>query len=376
MSDIGNEISKKQTDEVLTTTAASKTESSTDPSSTQPPKRRGVWKRVRVRPVDAFETAESQNYGHRVFNGLPEELDKVAPPHKGLSVYSGSDDVDESEPPTRDELTTTPSSDDLMPTSSEANTSTKNQTESATTTTTEEPQATTLLADRLEERSEAAEQQSPVSTTTVTSTRRYDLSDEDLMMDENDDDDHTEFPFSFDGVNDEIDESKTDSPITERAYYDDYDVAEFKTESSVGAPVEPAAPDASHASSMMNEVKQKLTELFSFNDDYDYENNVRAKPQHQSAVYTTIDRTKSAENVDKQLENEEEPSAASTESVDAATTEQPQIDTTTTTTVAPSKSFHKKLMESVIYATSTSTEVTHETEICYRGRCIKSDKKP
>lgn len=37
--------------------------------------------------------------------------------------------------------------------------------------------------------------------------------------------------------------------------------------------------------------------------------------------------------------------------------------------------FHKNLMKSVIYATSTSTRVTHDTEICYRGRCIRTDKK-
>lgn len=51
---------------------------------------------------------------------------------------------------------------------------------------------------------------------------------------------------------------------------------------------------------------------------------------------------------------------------------------TTEATVAESKkdSFHKDLMEHVVYATSTSTKVTSETEICYRGRCIRSEDLP
>lgn len=367
MSDIGNEISNKQPEEVLTTTnAPSKTEVSTDIPTTQVPKRRGVWKRVRVRPVDGFETAESQNYGHRVFNGLPEELSKESP-QKSLSVFpvSNTDDVDESEFPNKDELSTTSYSEESSPTITAALPTVHNQApnhEPVTTPTTEEPIGTMLPVDRLQERDE---EQFPVSTTTVSSTRRYDQSEEDLMMEESDED-HTEFPFSFDGVNDEVDELKTDSPITERSFYDDYDASDLKTEKQ-------ANPDANPASSMMSEVKQKLAELFSFNDDYEYENNVKLK--QQPAVYTTIDRTKSAEKVENESTIDNESTSTESESVETATTERPLI-ITSTTTLAPSKSFHKKLMESVIYATSTSTEVSHETEICYRGRCIKSEKKP
>lgn len=32
--------------------------------------RRGVWKRVKVRPADAFETAETQNIGKRLYNSV------------------------------------------------------------------------------------------------------------------------------------------------------------------------------------------------------------------------------------------------------------------------------------------------------------------
>lgn len=372
MSDVGNEIAKKQPEDVITTTnAPTKSEASTDTPTTQAPKRRGVWKRVRVRPVDGFETAESQNYGHRVFNGLPEELSKESPP-KSLSLFPAisTDDVDESESPRRDELTTTASSEEVSPTNSEALSSENNQTvvESVTTTTTEEPLITMLQVERLQERED---EPVPVSTTTVSSTRRYDQSEEDLIMEESDDD-HTEFPFSFDGVNDEVNDAKTESPITERSFYEYYDASDYKTESTLMAR-EPATPDASPASSMMSEVKQKLAELFSFSDDYEYENNVRAK--QQPAVYTTIDRTKSAEKLDSESTISESTSTESDSLPESATTEEP-LAIASTTTLAPSKSFHKKLMESVIYATSTSTEVSHETEICYRGRCIKSDKKP
>lgn len=38
--------------------------------------RRGVWKRVKVRPADAFETAETQNIGKRLYNSVSES-DKV-----------------------------------------------------------------------------------------------------------------------------------------------------------------------------------------------------------------------------------------------------------------------------------------------------------
>ena len=63
------------------------------------------------------------------------------------------------------------------------------------------------------------------------------------------------------------------------------------------------------------------------------------------------------------------------------TTEQQATPVTSTDKIEPAKavteassSFHKNLMESVIYATSTSTEISQETEICYRGRCISTSK--
>lgn len=374
MSDIGNEIVNKQPDmqdrnEVIavTTNAPVKGETSTDIPSTQQPhtngaKRRGVWKRVRVRPVDGFETAESQNYGHRVLNALlPGEANKEQP-QKVLSLIPSpiADEVDESELPRSDEFTTVfPTF--KLPAADIETSNAKNLTNEAAVITTEQPESTTLAVERLEEKEEESEP-SAVSTTTVTSTRRYDLSEEDLLMEESDQD-HTEFPFSFDGVNDEVD-TKTDLPVTERSYYDDYD-ADYKTEATHVL----SEPDSSPASNMMSEVKQKLTELFSFNDDYDYENTIR--PKQQPAVYTTIERTKSAEKIDDEL------MSTSTEALsvepEISLTERPI--TTTTTPASTSKSFHKKLMESVVYATSTSTEISHETEICYRGRCIKSDKR-
>lgn len=82
MSDLGNEIVTKQAGlqdrtENIATTTPSATES-TDQTTTEQGKtgsgsnnkRRGVWKRVRVRPVDGFETAESQNIGNQIYNTI------------------------------------------------------------------------------------------------------------------------------------------------------------------------------------------------------------------------------------------------------------------------------------------------------------------
>lgn len=41
-----------------------------EPKPEKKGRRRGVWKRVRVRPVDSFETAESQNIGKQLYNTL------------------------------------------------------------------------------------------------------------------------------------------------------------------------------------------------------------------------------------------------------------------------------------------------------------------
>lgn len=452
MSELGNEIigttdPAEQTDDnitesvIITTSPASVSDSAADSSNLAADstsssgvgnKRRGVWKRVRVRPVDGFETAESQNYGSRIYNSIAagsakEQLNK-ADLDKGAFHSFHLDDslVDESEQPHRDQsdastvqvtseatmISTASSPGDVdlgtgapvlttirsvtinesrsdavvvastaeshFETTSQPGRSDENETESVPT------------EDQYQDHEQAA---AGALFTTATSTRRYDIGD-DLMIE----DDHTEFPFSYEPfgrdddtmVDEQFNTESAPAPTAtaEPAFYDDYD-SEYRTVASVPAtdltgtkPGDIAAAPATATSSLMSDVKQKLSELFSFgSDDYDYGESNAVRPADMSMIvkqqpYTTIERAKptsevlavSTKNVVDEIKSMDENSAmnaapTSTESSAAAST--------STTT----KSFHRNLMDSVIYATSTSTEVSHETEICYRGRCIKTDKK-
>ncbi|XP_017040895.1 LOW QUALITY PROTEIN: mucin-5AC [Drosophila ficusphila] len=116
--------------------------------------------------------------------------------------------------------------------------------------------------------------------------------------------------------------------------------------------------------SIFTEVKRQLHDLFEIEESDD-----QAVTAALAAVgkrrqdYTSIRRTS--------------PSTPAEKTTEAAVDE--AIATTTEATVAAEgkkDSFHKDLMEHVVYATSTSTKVTSETEICYRGRCIRSEDLP
>ncbi|KAH8407689.1 hypothetical protein KR222_010751 [Zaprionus bogoriensis] len=112
--------------------------------------------------------------------------------------------------------------------------------------------------------------------------------------------------------------------------------------------------------SIFSEVRQQLHDLFAID-----ENDDEAATAALAAVgkrrqeYTNIKRAR--------------PESTTTESL--AETE---AEATTVATPAQKEkdNFHKDLMEHVVYATSTSTKVTSETEICYRGRCIRSEDLP
>lgn len=124
------------------------------------------------------------------------------------------------------------------------------------------------------------------------------------------------------------------------------------------------AEDLDTQPSIFSEVRQQLHDLFAID-----ENDDEAATAALAAVgkrrqeYTSIKRTR--------------PTTSTTES----TTEAPEsgldgLALTTAATHAQQDNFHKDLMEHVVYATSTSTKVTSETEICYRGRCIRSEDLP
>lgn len=126
------------------------------------------------------------------------------------------------------------------------------------------------------------------------------------------------------------------------------------------------AEDLDTQPSIFSEVRQQLHDLFAIG-----ENDDEAATAALAAVgkrrqeYTSIKRTP-------------RPTPTSTET----TTEAPELgglegmSLTTAATHAEQDNFHKDLMEHVVYATSTSTKVTSETEICYRGRCIRSEDLP
>lgn len=474
MSEIGNEIigkpndsSIEQTEEPtqIATTVPSVPDSAPHASNVTPVessnrttsggKRRGVWKRVRVRPADNFETAESQNYGSRIFNSLlsPNGDSEKATVNKdtlklgGATVQSFALDdlVDENEP--RREIleletaTTVPIStasspgdidlgtgapvlaaavDGEKPTASVTTTiSPQKVYNSAETTTTIAPE-TDSATESMEKSDEPELSEAASPTAITTSTRRYDISeDDDLMME----DDHTDFPLVYENpfADEEVD---TEAPLpqlkkpsngretvlvpTVSAFYDDYDT-EFRTipttvdEASEAAPTIDTSSSSDEqspepTSSLISDVKQKLTDLFSFggSEDYDYSDaNVvvrplsvgAAKPAVQAVVnrqqYTTIERQRPTQDVpapsSASLSSSEQQSKKSEESQSATgsitTTEATVVPLPTLPTTTTAKSFHRNLMDSVIYATSTSTEVSHETEICYRGRCIKTEKK-
>ncbi|XP_039450761.1 mucin-5AC [Culex pipiens pallens] len=73
------------------------------------------------------------------------------------------------------------------------------------------------------------------------------------------------------------------------------------------------------------------------------------------------------------------PMASSTDEPELATTVNLTTTTTTTTDMTPEENQFEPVTESVPNAmpipTSTSNGITHETEICYRGRCVKTDEK-
>ncbi|XP_055918238.1 mucin-2 [Eupeodes corollae] len=111
--------------------------------------------------------------------------------------------------------------------------------------------------------------------------------------------------------------------------------------------------------SVFSEVRKQLNELFrgDENDPATDDEDDKDFVQPHKYEYTSIHRVRTT--------SDSNPPDASA----AALTEIPQN--------GNANIFHKNLMKSVVYATSTSTkEEAPETEICYRGRCIRSEDLP
>lgn len=405
MSDLGNEIVTKQaglqdrTENIATTPGSTE---STDQNTTEQGKtgsgnnnkRRGVWKRVRVRPVDGFETAESQNIGNQIYNTIlsnnsKELAEENRDAHKGFKASYQSyklegqsdDDVEESIGENNDSVivtkkpeddTTTmysPGDIDLGTGAPVLNDASANR--SAVVAATERNEVTTDMPDIMTTTIEQKEPVTIVEELTTVETRRHDTYEPEETTD------------AATSHEEEVAETETPYMNTERTYYDDYD-AEFKTESSDqgnvasvttirDSEVAPSVGTTSDSNNIIDEVKQKLTELFSFSDDYDYHEN-SLKPKVYAQMYTTIERTRPTKLTSDNDENSEQEQDNADNNSDLSTNPSTEA-TRSAATATPSSSFHRNLMDSVIYATSTSTEVSHETEICYRGRCIKTDRK-
>jgi len=123
------------------------------------------------------------------------------------------------------------------------------------------------------------------------------------------------------------------------------------------------ADDLDTQPSIFSEVRQQLHDLFAIDESEDQAVTAAlAAVGKRRQAYTNIKRTKLAT-----------PTESTTEALNEG------LATTVATPAAADKdkdNFHKDLMEHVVYATSTSTKVTSETEICYRGRCIRSEDLP
>lgn len=338
-------------------------------------KRRGVWKRVRVRPVDSFEAAESQNIGKHLFNSLGDSGDRnkeygdrnnkmdnsdVDFPKGPADTFNLLDEFqfdDDAEVQTILPIETTTKPDEYA-------TTVDNEPNDASSAATTEP------TDTKDERELEA-----------TSTMSYNLGDNDEPT--------TILP-PFESIRNEVklrpDTSNAHSNINTNSNNNGDSQSDDKEERSESD----ANGDEQPSGSIMDEVKQKLTELFSFDDDdvvvtttervFKFNRNFK-RPKSTLPLYTAIDRTPLVNDISTNIKDTEKtqikiktsPASMRLEPVPVLKTilrpipeEQKQ----------PPSAFHKDLMDSVIYATSTSTEISHETEICYRGRCVKSQKKP
>lgn len=169
---------------------------------------------------------------------------------------------------------------------------------------------------------------------------------------------------NFDMTTKSMDTTTTQVPLEDFSFEEKHD-QQYEKEESATRRIDDEltnVEDLETQPSLFSEVRKQLSDLFAIEEDDETLTaataNISAlpKPRHE---YTNIQRVRT----------------------EAPTTTTPAI-AATTTDIAPikddnkTKKFHKDLMDSVVYATSTSTKVTSETEICYRGRCIKSDDLP
>lgn len=396
-------------DEVVTsTTQKLETTSATSRSDSVEKKgrRRGVWKRVRVRPIDAFETAESQNIGKQIYNTIlsdtaKETFDKGAAT-KNYQSYELSNTENDDNNNNRgdalsidddkyDEATVLPSPGDIDLGTGKPEDILFNGTFRDTTTTekndaaaTQEPEITTtfVTSDNDDETTvsptqteykikEVITSTTPAIASTVTDAEKEATT---RTTDSND--------------SSEIEQTKwTESPDAD----DEDSKSEEQTSDDVTVDDQDTQP-----SIYMDEVRQKLSSLFSFPDEPVASAKELAISKNfkrsRGPSYTEIERNRAVVAAANELEtSDKDEIQTSTMKLKPVTIEKTILhpvagqktksNTNDAQSVAAAppvteSSFHRDLMDSIVYATSTSTEISHETEICYRGRCVKSVRKP
>ncbi|XP_054740162.1 mucin-2 [Anastrepha obliqua] len=156
---------------------------------------------------------------------------------------------------------------------------------------------------------------------------------------------------------DEAVEKTTNAPVENEA--------ESVTAESATRRMDDAVDDLESQPSIFSEVKRQLHDLFAIDESEDHAVTAAlAAVGKRRQEYMNIKRTKP--DTTTQAMNAAADVTSTTESTISATTEE----------TAAKKPLQKSLMDQVVYATSTSTKVTSETEICYRGRCIRSEDLP
>lgn len=308
-------------------------------------RRRGVWRRVRVRPADGFETAESQNIGTQFFNSIRSEDSKEIK-EKGFEnekpIYNAQPLVELMEEFKTVETTTQLSSQEEIDLGTGAPTVAVENTEVTTIFTTDAPVTTEMNEITTE----------TIENETIASTFMPEVMET------------TDLP--------SLDEDRENAPYRvqdTQKVDDDYDV-DFEPNANTENIDKFREEMESGDEGIFDKVKQKLTDLFSMNDSetYDEQTNMY-RPK-----YTDIQRQRYDTPLDE-LENEEINHSAIVSTTPVPTVEEEIISTTPTNNHIEPVPYSKDPMGSLIFATSTSTEVSHETEICYRGRCVKTEDK-
>lgn len=352
-------------------------------------KRRGVWKRVRVRPIDGFETAESQNIGKQIYNTILSDSAKESF-EKGVKTnsyqsYEISEENKGFVSEKNEDATVVPSPGDLdlgtgAPLDLLANGTYKDgtTTEKTETISTQEPEVTTFENEEdfgadvtvaptemeLKVKEVLSSLAPAISKPNARNGQKEHQTEISVAVEE--DPKWTETP--------ESDSQESDDDVTTANANNNND-DEDNSNSDDEERGEPAIADQDPQSSLyMDEVRQKLSSLFSFPDEPVPTKELAISKNFKRArgpSYSTIERNRAASAAGNELEtdskDEIKPSPMKLHPI--------SVEKTILHPVTES-SFHKDLMDSVLYATSTSTEVSHETEICYRGRCVKSIRKP